>query len=511
MSLRRCRAISFALFTVLVVSGHVGSPDTWFSGDAGPYRVLVHVRSPGVIPGIADVTVQVEGGPVDEVLAHVNRFDATTAPPPPDRAKPVKGSPASYKVSLWVMTGGSNSVTVRVRGPRGEGSVVVPATIVAFRRLEFSRPLAVGLAVVGLFLFAGAVTIVGAAVRDSTLPPGEEPDARARRKGRMAMAGTAVVLGLLLLGGSRWWDAEDRLAREAMFKPLQARAQVVNPATLRFVITDSLWRAPEQASAATGGRRRTRFSPLVPDHGKLMHLFIVREDLGALAHVHPETVDTATFTSLLPELPDGRYRVFADITHESGFTQTLTASLELAQPRNASLRQYSGSADDDSWYVGPPAAADLATLGDGSLMRWQRGTAPLRAGVAAPLTFVVTNADGSPASLEPYMGMVAHAVIVRDDGAVFIHLHPMGTVSAASQLTFAMRAATDTAPGQLAKRLSAVDSARLRHTKHFEARNVPVFPYAFPDTGRYRIWVQVKRSGRVLTGAFVAEVGENAG
>ena len=32
------------------------------------------------------------------------------------------------------------------------------------------------------------------------------------------------------------------------------------------------------------------------------------------------------------------------------------------------------------------------------------------------------------------------------------------------------------------------------------------FPYAFPKPGRYRLWVQVKRQHRILTGVFDAEV-----
>lgn len=511
-SSRRALAGAGIALIALVTSAHVGSPDTWFAGNAGPYRILVHIRAPGVIPGIAEVNVQVDGDEdIREVLANVNRFDAIASAPPPERAKPVRGQPKKYRLSLWVMTGGSNSVTVRVHGDRGEGVAVVPATIVAFRRLELTGPLAFLLGAVGLFLFAGAVTIVGAAVRESGLPPGEEPDSRRKRAAMMAMSATAAVFALVLFGGKRWWDSEDSAHRASMFRPLEARAYVDSAAggkVLRFVITDTTWRGPAVTGPLASPLRR-RFSPLVPDHGKLMHLFAVRDDLGAIAHLHPETTDTVTFTGPLPQLPPGRYRIFADVTHESGFAQTIPAAIQFSSEAGETAI---GSAGDDSWSFVTPSENNTVVLDSarGITMRWGRGAGPIVAGQPAELRFRVTDATGADVQLEPYMGMPAHAAVVRDDGTVFIHLHPMGTISSTSQLAFEMRAATDTVPGMLASRLTTADSARLTHGMHGGTQNVLSFPYAFPAPGTYAIWVQVQHAGRVLTGAFAAKVAAQA-
>src|SRR5262249_24078390 len=155
------------------------------------------------------------------------------------------------------------------------------------------------------------------------------------------------------------------------------------------------------------------------------------------------------------------------------FAQTLTASLELGPPASAeSTTQgrsgsrvlpgrgvYTRTDADDSWFIGtaasPPASTEPRfTLGDGSTMTWMRGGGVIVDRRDYPLRFRVTAPNGTPAILEPYLGMTAHAVVTRSDGDVFAHLHPIGTVSMASQMALTLRTPADSIPGSLGRRLS---------------------------------------------------------
>lgn len=491
---------------VALCSAHVGSPDVWFEGNAGPYHIVVYVRLPGVIPGIADVQVQVPDDRPEQVTAMVNLYDATGGLPPPDVAHPVEGSEGWYATRLWIMAPGSNSVTVAVKGAKGAGTAVVPVAAVPSRRLPLYRSLGIVLSALGVFLFAGIVTVVGAAVREGVVPPGEAPSPRRVRGARVAMGGSALVVALLLLGGWSWWDAEDRAFRERMYRPFATRAAVVETPsgpTLRLAIQDSGWIMRGDTVWLREHHQRA-WPALVSDHGRLMHLFLVRQsDLSAFAHLHPSTSDSVRFEAPLPALPAGRYRVFADLVHESGFAKTLVTTIDLSAGVPADGAE---SAGDDGTYLGA-AAAGRAVLSDSATITWDGAHARLVAGAPAALTFTVREPDGRPAALEPYLGMPGHAVVVRDDGAVFIHLHPMGTVSAAAQATFALRRPGDTTSGAVGARITARDSAMAQMPHAFPAGRLS-FPYAFPQPGHYRIWVQVKRHGRVKTAAFDAQVGE---
>ncbi len=478
--------LAFLVATALVTSAHVGSPDAWFEGAAGPYRITVHIEPPPVVPGIATVNVQVAEG-ADRVTAFVNTFDAEGGTPPPDELLPAPERPGWRSARLWVMNAGSNRVTIDVYGPHGQGSVVVPLAVIAGRRLTVTPAFTVMLVVVAGVLVTGMLTLVGAAVREGALEPGVQPDDARRRRARFAMARAAVVVTLVLAGTTAWWRAEDGAFRARLYRPLSIAARTDTSADgSRFVltITDSAWlrRNDVELLRARGERALTAF---MDDHGKLMHLFLVAEDGRAMAHLHPSTSDTVTFTSVLPPLPSGSYRVFADIVHQSGFTQTLTSSIDLphATPAAATMTD-----QDDAWAMSEDSIASRVTLDDGTVLTWSRvGAQPIRVGEEAGLRFQVETVPRDTAAAELYLGMPGHAVVVRDDGQVFIHLHPMGTISTAAQARLAPPAMS----GGGHMPMAAEDNPKMLH-----------FPYAFPAPGRYTIWVQLKRKGRILTGAF---------
>ncbi|HEV2852597.1 MAG TPA: hypothetical protein VHC97_07310 [Thermoanaerobaculia bacterium] len=479
------------LFVLLVLAGtpswaHVGSPTVIFDGDAGPYPVRVIIRPPDVIPGLAEVTVRTRDGrePRAVTVQPIQWQAGPKGAPPPDAARPVPGAPATWTAQLWLMTSSSYSVRVHVEGPAGQGTVLVPVSAVRSRILGMSRGLGVVLACLGLFLFAGAVSIVGAAARESVLAPGEAPDARRRNRARVIAVVTALLLAWALWGGKNWWDSVDAGARENLFKPFRVRTEA-RLAAGRPV----LW-------VAIDDQRQQDSTPFTPDHGKLMHLFLLREPgLDAFAHVHPVARNEKEFESILPALPPGTYRLYADVVHESGFPQTLVDKVKVP----ASSTAGPPSDPDDSWHVtqglGTRESPMAPVEGGGSLV-WRRE--PLKAGREVDLRFELRGPDGRPAPIEPYMGMQGHAVITKNDGQVFVHLHPMGSINMAAQQLFEREAGM---PG-----MSGVDhSMHMPQTPRGAASTVS-FPYEFPRPGRYRLWVQVKSGGQVRTGVFDAAV-----
>jgi hypothetical protein len=498
----RARLAGAAALALVALStmAHVGSPDTFFVGNAGPYPVRVIVRLPGVIPGRAQVAVRIGD---DAAARAVQRVTVRASPwnlgidgaPPPEPAASVPGDPAIYAAELWFMTATSYQLFVNVDGAQGSGTVVVPVLALATELRPMGRTLGLILAALAVFLSAGMLTIIGAAVRESVLKPGVEPDAQRRRRSRFAVAGTAVFVALMLWGGSAWWTAEANSYRNfTLYRPFDSVA-AVNTDGARRVLTleihDNRWTGTPVAAG--------RYNALMPDHGKLMHLFVVREPgLDAFAHLHPvaRTPAGLAFDADLPPLPPGRYRVYGDIVHESGYAQTLVAHVDVTSPSpNAARDAFSMSDPDDSWFEGdaaPEARSSRFTVAGGPTIEWQRGESPLIEKEDRLLTFSAHDPSGAPLSIEPYMGMLGHVAVTHEDGSVFAHLHPAGSISMAALQKFA-------------DKLAAADHGA--HAAHVMPAPADLsIPYAFPKAGRYRIWVQMKHEGRVRTAAFDANV-----
>jgi len=486
--LRVVLAVALGLFA-RSAKAHIGSPAVVYDGTAGPYPVRVIILPPAVVPGRAEINVRLlahESDPVKVTVLPVNWRAGLTGAPPADEATAVQGEPALRHGELWLMTAGSYSVHVAVSGALGGGTVIVPVVAEATQRLAMPAGLAILLSALGGLLFVSAVTLAGAGVRESVLPPDMPFTDSQRRRGYVAVGMAAIVLAACLYGGMRWWNAVDREYRgNEIYRPNPLDATLSGTGDSRVL----------HLSVGRDGTFSRGRLLLIPDHGKLMHLFMIREpQLDALAHVHPVRVGPRSFDVSVPPLPDGRYRLYADITYETGFAATLTTAVDLG-PGNAAP---SGSIPpirdpDDSWHV----AGSAGSAAQGARLILKSGSA-VRAGEDVTLDFAVQDVTGAPLAIEPYMGMLGHAAMRRSDGSVFAHLHPVGTISMAAQEFFTDQAARETG-----------GAAPMDHSRHMHEGgrgNLVSFPYLFPRAGSYRMWVQTKIGGQVITGVFDFDV-----
>ena len=498
---RTARQVALALVIAAAIlssraAAHVGSPDVFLDGQAGPYRALVTVRPPYAIPGVADVEVLVMTPGVSQVRIVPLPLTGPGAqlPPVPDVAVRSSADPRLFVGHLWMMTAGAWQVRVTMAGAQGEHTLSVPVPTLPQATLGMTRAVRGLLVVLMLLLGAGFVAIVSAMAREARLDSGETPGPDARRHGRIAGAVAAVVVIAAVLLGNQWWSAEASDYARYVYKPLTATPAVTPDGRLRLELRDPGW------------IRSRRLDDLVEDHGHLMHLFVVSPGLDRLWHLHPNQVATGAFEHQLPPMPAGSYELFADLVHKTGVSETVTGTLE------APAIQGTPIAGDDSAWVAPDATADPVRLkpeatadpvrlkpeatadpvrlkpeatADPGRIVWVRDAAPLVPKRLTLFTFRVEDAAGRPATdLELYMGMPGHAVFMKRDRRVFAHVHPTGSAPMAA-LQIAMPTSDP-------------------HAQHRAAAIPPVvsFPYGFPEPGEYRIFVQVKRSGSVQTAAF---------
>jgi hypothetical protein len=182
-------------------------------------------------------------------------------------------------------------------------------------------------------------------------------------------------------------------------------------------------------------------------HGRAMHLMVVRRDLTHYRHLHPRMDAEGTWSTPLAFPEPGVYRVFADFA-TAGRGLTLGTDLEVPGPyKPAPLPAPEGVARTGGYEVS--LDADLHAEG------------------LASLVFGVSRGGRGVHDLEPYLGALGHLVALREGDLAFLHVHPEAEEGSGPRVAF--RA-------------------------------------AFPSEGRYRLFLQFAHANEVHTAAFTVEV-----
>lgn len=478
------RILLFLATAAISANAHVGSPDIFLEGTAGPYPMFVTVRPPLVIPGVAEIEIRSASPDIREI--HITPIpmigEASKHPPAPDVMQRSKQDPQFFTGSVWIMASGSWQVRIQAAGAQGAGQLSVPVAAIATGIKPMQTAMGVGLFLMMIVLAVGLVSIVGAGAREAQLAAGKAPDRSSKVRARILMGATAAFLVFVLWAGNHWWGSEADGYAGYVYKPLGMSLDLLPPDTehsARLVLTLKV----------TDWKVYRNLTDLMPDHGHLMHLYVIGEpDAKRVWHLHPEMTSGGIFSQWLPPMPAGRYKLYGDVVHRSGFPETAVAELDVP----VDIAGTSLTGDD--------AAGARGESPDGAHIVWDRdSSAPLRAKKVSLFKFRLVDKAGNPVpDQELYMGMLGHAAFIKNDGTVFAHIHPSGSVSMA-----ALMVANPSPPDH-----------GMQHPMNQMPNQMPMnglpaeadFPYAFPTPGDYRIIVNMKHGGVIETGIFDAAV-----
>jgi hypothetical protein len=501
MIFSRCRTWICALAVILLCANaayaHVGNKDIYQTVAIGPYKLFVTVRTPLVIPGVAGVEVRSSGASVRGITITPLPLtgEASKHPPTPDAMKISSSDPAFFTSSLWIMASGSWQVRFNIDGAGGAAIASVPVPAVPTRIMRMQRPLGAMLAVLGCVLVLGVVGIVMAAVREARLSPGSKAQPSRRVRALLAGAAAFIICAVAVYFGGKWWNVEAadyaaEMHHNSEMRPSLERNDLILAIGDPDPEADNGWKAVENAQ-------------LLTDHGHLMHLYAIRwPEMDAVFHLHPVPESKAGFSDVLPAMPAGTYHLYADVVFRNGFPETETATLAIpAGMTGAPL----GTEDTSA----TPRAISAGQLGpryglpDGYTMEWEKPAA-LTANTPYNFVFQLVDPQGKPATdMQPYLGMAGHAAFVKSDGTAFAHTHPDG--SAAMPAVMLANESSGLSMNGMDGMNGTADGNPMSMSVEPVSSTVS-FPYGFPSSGTYRIFIQMKHGNTVETGVFDATV-----
>jgi hypothetical protein len=199
-------------------------------------------------------------------------------------------------------------------------------------------------------------------------------------------------------------------------------------------------------------------------HDMPFHLFVVSQDLTYFAHLHPQQQADGRFTiqTMVPKA--GSYIIYCDVFPVGGMPQVAHQNLITAG------------------FVGDLFSSQAKLVPDRILTKTSEGVRfeltlnPAEPVGGKPVTVKYHLTDertGEPVKdLEPYLGAWGHTLILSEDASDYIHSHP-----------------TEMIP-------DGADRTRI-----YGGSDVS-FDAFFRRPGRYRIWSQFQRQGKLITVVF---------
>ncbi len=498
---RLCARLSLICLLLCIpqlARAHVGSKDVFETVEAGPYKFYVTIRTPTVIPGVAAIELRSSGANVSSIRITPIPItgEASKHPPTSDPMARSTADPAFFTGSLWLMASGSWQVRFEIAGEAGQRTAAVPVPAVALSTLTMQRGLGTILGILGLFLVVTMAGIVAAAVRDARLKPGAIPSPNRKRRALAATVGSLAFMTLLIWAGAKWWNVEAASYSLDVYRPLKVDS----------ILFGNVLDLNIQAFHPDSGRRGRSNNDFLPDHGHLMHLYVIREpEMDAVFHLHPTLADPGDFRIQLPAMPAGDYTLYGDVVHASGFPETLVTKITVP----ADMPGGPLGPDDAAAHPQPLSAGELGNsykLPDGYVMTWDRPST-LTANTAYSFRFRLLDRKGAPATdMQPYLGMAGHAAFVKTDGTVFAHTHPEGSAAmAALMLANSNNGGDSTSAADMRMNMDMGMPMNAGEASE-PISNTVEFPYGFPSAGRYRIFIQMKHGTTVETGVFDASV-----
>ncbi len=180
-------------------------------------------------------------------------------------------------------------------------------------------------------------------------------------------------------------------------------------------------------------------------HGDLLHLIVVRRDLAHFQHLHPDIDSKGTCRVEDFTLPEpGVYRAFVDIAIAG---RSMTLGFDLFVPGSATF--------ESNPEIARHAMTDEYTV--------ERRTDDIDANEETQLSFEIHRDDERVSDLQDYLGARGHLVALREGDLAYLHIHPKNTTPQTGRVEFGT---------------------------------------TFPTPGRYRLYLQIKPDGNLITTHF---------